>query len=112
MYLYDESDEDRRFTLRTYVVYAYNDKYCRVSDETPTDIEAMLFKNNCLKLAEMTMTEGTFKAELFREAGEFQLCIDTLDSLSPTEEFEMKVRDLIREHAENEDAKVFKIVDE
>lgn len=108
--LYDSSSDERRFVLRLYVLYAYNDEYGRnVGIGLLEDEVRPFFIENCLALAEMPQTSGTLKAELYREVGDFGKCLQTLDSLAPAEDYEQSVRERIHEKALQGDAKVFKL---
>ena len=72
--LYELSDEDRRFTLRMYVLYAFNDMYGRNGLHYLQDSEDYLyFVENCREMIKMAQTDVTLRAELYREIGEFDL---------------------------------------
>ena len=106
--LYESSDEGRRFILRLYVLYAFNDEYGRKGIKCLEDSEDhQYFVENCREMIKMEKTEGTLKAELYREIGEFDKCIEYLDSLEPAKEYENKVRSQIRLMAENKQKEVF-----
>ena len=108
--LYESSDLKRRFTLRLYVLYAYNDMYGR-SGVIPLDgsDDQLFFEENCRELIKMERTIPTLRAELYREIGEFDKCIEYLDSLEPAGEHENKVRELIKERALIGDRTVFRL---
>ena len=108
--LYESSDLKRRFTLRLYVLYAYNDMYGR-SGVIPLDgsDDQLFFEENCREMIRMERTIPTLRAELYREIGEFDKCIEYLDSLEPASEHENKVRDLIKERALIGDRTVFRL---
>ena len=108
--LYESSDLKRRFTLRLYVLYAYNDMYGR-SGVIPLDgsEDQLFFEENCREMIRMERTIPTLRAELYREIGEFDKCIEYLDSLEPASEHENKVRDLIKERALIGDRTVFRL---
>lgn len=108
--LYESSDLKRRFTLRLYVLYAYNDMYGR-SGVIPLDgsEDQLFFEENCRELIKMERTIPTLRAELYREIGEFGKCIEYLDSLEPAGEHENKVRELIKERALIGDRTVFRL---
>lgn len=107
--LYEKASEHGKFLLRQYVLYAYNDLY-RYEEgiEEPAE-DRSFFIENCLAMAQMTQTIGTLKAELYREAGDFEKCIQILDTLGPVEEFEQSVRGRIREKALQGDTRVFQL---
>ena len=108
--LYESSNEDRRFILRLYLLYAFNDQYGRKGLQFPDYCEDYLyFVDNCREMIKMEQTNSTLRAELYREIGEFDQCVQYLDSLEPAEEYENKVRDQIRFHALIEDRVVFKL---
>ena len=108
--LYESSDLKRRFTLRLYVLYAYNDIYGR-SGVIPLDgsEDQLFFEENCREMIRMERTIPTLRAELYREIGEFDKCIEYLDSLEPAGEHENNVRELIKERALIGDRTVFRL---
>ena len=108
--LYESSDLKRRFTLRLYVLYAYNDMYGR-SGVIPLDgsEDQLFFEENCREMIKMERTIPTLRAELYREIGEFDKCVEYLDSLEPAGEHENKVRELIKERALIGDRTVFRL---
>ena len=108
--LYESSELKRRFTLRLYVLYAYNDMYGR-SGVIPLDgsEDQLFFEENCRELIKMERTIPTLRAELYREIGEFDKCIEYLDSLEPAGEHENKVRAMIREKALNRNLFAFRL---
>ena len=108
--LYESSELKRRFTLRLYVLYAYNDMYGR-SGVIPLDgsEDQLFFEENCRELIKMERTIPTLRAELYREIGEFDKCIEYLDSLEPAGEHENKVREQIKERALIGDRTVFRL---
>ena len=108
--LYESSDLKRRFTLRLYVLYAYNDMYGR-SGVIPLDgsEDQLFFEENCREMINMDRTIPTLRAELYREIGEFDKCLEYLDSLEPAGEHENKVRELIKERALIGDRAVFRL---
>jgi hypothetical protein len=73
--LYESSNEKRRFILRLYVLYAFNDKYGREGLKYLLDCEDYLyFVENCREMIKMEQTNSTLRAELYREIGEFDQC--------------------------------------
>ena len=108
--LYESSELKRRFTLRLYVLYAYNDMYGR-SGVIPLDgsEDQLFFEENCREMIKMERTIPTLRAELYREIGEFEKCVEYLDSLEPAGEHENKVRELIKERALIGDRTVFRL---
>lgn len=106
--LYESSNEERRFILRIYVLYAFNDMYGRKGLICPEDSEDyQYFVQNCREMIKMKQTDLTLRAELYREIGEFEQCISYLDTLEPGNEIENEVRTLIRQKALNKDRMVF-----
>lgn len=108
--LYDSSDEKRRFILRLYVLYSFNDKYGREGLKYRFDCEDYLyFVENCRDMIKMEQTNSTLRAELYREIGEFDRCVQYLDSLEPAGEYENQVREQIRQCALSKDRMVFEL---
>ena len=106
--LYESSNEDRRFTLRVYVLYAFNDMYGRNGLQYLEDSEDyQYFVKNCREMIKMEQTDETLKAELYREIGEFDKCLAYLDTLESGSEVENEVRDMIRQRALDGDRMVF-----
>ena len=106
--LYESSNEKRRFILRLYVLYAFNDKYGREGLKYLLDCEDYLyFVENCREMIKMDQTNSTLRAELYREIGEFDQCVQYLDSLEPAAEYENQVREQIRQRALDQDRMVF-----
>lgn len=108
--LYESSDEKRRFILRLYVLYAFNDMYGREGLHFQNDSEDyMYFIENCREMIKMEQTNSTLRAELYREIEEFDQCIQYLDSLEPASEYENQVREQIRQRALCKDRMVFEL---
>ena len=106
--LYEASNENRRFILRLYVLYAFNDKYGREGLKYLLDCDDYLyFVENCREMIKMEQTDSTLRAELYREIGEFDQCVQYLDSLEPAGEYENQVREQIRQRALDQDRMVF-----
>ena len=106
--LYESSNEKRRFILRLYVLCAFNDKYGREGLKYLLDCEDYLyFVENCREMIKMEQTNSTLRAELYREIGEFDQCVQYLDSLEPAGEYENQVREQIRQRALDQDRMVF-----
>lgn len=106
--LYEASNEKRRFILRLYVLYAFNDKYGREGLKYLLDCDDNLyFVENCREMIKMEQTNSTLRAELYREIGEFDQCVQYLDSLEPAGEYENQVREQIRQRALDQDRMVF-----
>lgn len=106
--LYESSNEKRRFILRLYVLYAFNDKYGREGLKYLLDCKDYLyFVENCREMIKMEQTNSTLRAELYREIGEFDRCVQYLDSLEPAGEYENQVREQIRQRALDQDRMVF-----
>ena len=108
--LYESSNEKRRFILRLYVLYSFNDKYGRESLKYRYDCEDYLyFVENCREMIKMEQTNHTLRAELYREIGEFEQCIQYLETLEPAGEYENHVRDMIRQRALDGDKMLFQL---
>lgn len=106
--LYETSSEERRFTLRMYVLYAFNDMYGRNGLQCLEDTEDyQYFVENCREIIKMEQTDTTLRAELYREIGDFNQCLAYLDTLEPGTEVENKVRVMIRQRALEGDSIVF-----
>ena len=106
--LYESSNEKRRFILRLYVLYAFNDKYGREGLKYLLDCEDYLyFVENCREMIKMEQTNSTLRAELYREIGEIDQCVQYLDSLESAGEYENQVREQIRQRALDQDRMVF-----
>ena len=106
--LYEASNENRRFILRLYVLYAFNDKYGREGLKCLLDCDDYLyFVENCREMIKMEQTNSTLRAELYREIGEFDQCVQYLDSLESAGEYENQVREQIRQRALAQDQMVF-----
>ena len=106
--LYESSNEDRRFTLRVYVLYAFNDMYGRRGLKYLEDSdEYQYFVENCREMIKMKQTDAPLKAELYREIGEFDKCLAYLDTLEPGSDVENDVREMIRQRALDGDRMVF-----
>ena len=69
----------------------------------------MYFIENCREMIKMEQTNSTLRAELYREIGEFDQCVQYLDSLEPAGEYENQVREQIRHRALNRDRMVFEL---
>lgn len=110
---YEQADSKRRFLLRMYVLYSYNDMFYRYANElapvSPTEEDRAFFEENCRELIRMEQTDDTLKAELMRESGDFQGCVDFLERLGPADEYELKVREKIDDRACINDSTVFEI---
>ena len=106
--LYESSNEKRRFILRLYVLYAFNDKYGREGLKYLLDCEDYLyFVENCREMIKMEQTNSNLRAELYRQIGELDQCVQYLDSLEPAGEYENQVREQIRQRALDQDRMVF-----
>ena len=108
--LYESSNEKRRYVLRRYVLYSFNDKYGREGQYFHYDSDDYLyFVENCREMIKMKQTDSTLRAELYREIGEFDQCVKYLDSIEPATGYENEVRELIRQRALNGDRMVFQL---
>lgn len=108
--LYETSSEERRFTLRMYVLYAFNDMYGRNGLQCLEDTEDyQYFVENCHEMIKMNQTNPTLRAELYREIGEFDQCVQYLDAIEPVTGNENEVREQIRKRALDGDRMVFQL---
>ena len=108
--LYESSNEKRRYVLRRYVLYSFNDKYGREGQHFHYDSDDYLyFVENCREMIKMKQTNSTLRAELYREIGEFDQCIKYLDSIEPATGYENEVRELIKQRALNGDRMFFQL---
>lgn len=108
--LYESANADRRFVLRIYVLYAFNDEYARKGLKYLEDSEDYrYFVENCREMIKMSQTNPTLKAELYREIGEFEQCVQYLDSIEPVTGYENEVREQIRKRALDGDRMVFQL---
>ena len=108
--LYEISVANRKYLLRTHVLYGYNDIFERDDIvEIPTEEDREYFIHNCKEMIKMPQTSDTLKAELYREIGEFDRCIEYLDTLTTDDPEEQLIRDQIRDKALNRTASVFEI---
>lgn len=106
--LYETSSKERRFTLRMYVLYAFNDMYGRNGLQCLEETEDyQYFVENCREIIKMEQTDTTLRAELYREIGDFNQCLAYLDTLEPGTEVENMVRNMIRQRALEGDSMVF-----
>ena len=71
--------------------------------------DQLFFEENCREMIRMERTIPTLRAELYREIGEFDKCVEYLDSLEPAGEHENNVRELIKERALIGDRTVFRL---
>jgi hypothetical protein len=60
-------------------------------------------------MIKMEQTNHTLRAELYREIGEFEQCVQYLDTLEPAGEYENDVRDMIRQRALDGDKMLFQL---
>jgi flagellar motor component MotA len=108
--LYESANADRRFVLRIYVLYAFNDEYARKGLKYLEDSEDYrYFVENCREMIKMSQTNPTLRAELYREIGEFEQCVQYLDSIEPVTGYENEVREQIRKRALDGDRMVFQL---
>ena len=71
--------------------------------------DQLFFEENCREMIKMERTIPTLRAELYREIGDFDKCIEYLGSLEPAGEHENNVRELIKERALIGDRTVFRL---
>ena len=108
--LYESASEDKKFALRLNILYSFNDMYGRKGISTIDSGDAWeFFVDNCRSMLKMEKTIPTLRAELYREIGEFEQCVQYLDSLESAGKFENEVRNTIRERALSGDRDVFRL---
>ena len=91
-------------------VYAFNDEYGRKGLKYLEDSEDYrYFVENCREMIKMSQTNPTLRAELYREIGEFEQCVQYLDSIEPVTGYENEVREQIRKRALDGDRMVFQL---
>lgn len=103
---------DEEATLRMMVHHAYNDYYHRSEKhhEIPPG-DWNMFVNNAKWLIDNAISNNLLKAEFYRETGDFDNAIASLDAGEPYEDQFLKhMADSIREKAENKDNCVFQIL--
>ena len=91
------------------VIWAFNDMIRE--NLTPTVEQYAKFKDivsGCIKNP-IFNGDGFFRAELFREIGEFEECMNILNAYEPEEECFAIVKEKIIERAKERDSKVFVI---
>lgn len=122
-------DRDRCIILMN-LIHGYNDAYYRFYDESGTFIQEPPFEPNPPKeefeffvsnvqryiaLADLTRPEDLmFKAELYREAGMFEECKETLETVdcAKLHPYTRKIYDGIKRRMEKKVKKVFRISEE
>lgn len=108
--LYESADLQKRYILRTHVLYGYNDLFGRGSIcDLPSDEDQQYFIENCKELIKMPQTKETLRAELYREIKEFEKCIEYLESITTDDPKEQTIRNQIRENALNRVSWVFEV---
>jgi hypothetical protein len=117
----DETDWNN---MRMWLIQAFNDNYYRVGPYgLPTiakppkeeyDFIAGIINDFIGKFDWQSANNPLLKAELYREAGEFDKCEETLQSINRMDlsSFERLVYDDIKERKDAGDVKVFRILDE
>ena len=65
--------------------------------------------NNINWLIDNWVQDELLKAELYRESGNFQQCIETLSNVNVTDDFLLRIKDEIIRLAEVKDSSVFEI---
>ena len=111
----EELDDEDAMNLSLWMIHAYNDHYYREKKrEKPSDSDFALFKSNVNKFISR-LGDSPGKAELLREIGELDSCIETLekmknsDAYSEWDDFNKKIIDIIEQKAKNGDTCVFLI---
>lgn len=102
--------------LRMMLLWAYNDLYWNTSDAENNTTDFILqreyFINNVKALIAINSDNRLFCAELYREIGEFDKCLDILNSIKKESApiHNHLVVDILIEKAQNRDAKVFALL--
>ena len=110
MQLYESATEDQKYVLHLNILYSYNDRYRKDgSAEVEFGEEYDFFVQNCQMLLKMNRVIPTLCAELYREIGEFEQCVQYLDSIEPVTGYENEVREQIRKRALDGDRMVFQL---
>ena len=98
--------------IRIMIVQAFNDNYRNqkkdikpVSEEDRNTFETTIKK--LLQTMKWSDQNILFKAELYRESGEFQEAVNLLTAMDPQKDFEEVIRQMILQKAQNKDDKVF-----
>lgn len=89
------------------MVWAYND-ITRIGNK-PTHVQYEIFKNNVSSMLESYIFEDNvlLKAELYREIGKYEKCVEILENISFKEKFLSEIADKIRIKAKENNNKVF-----
>lgn len=90
----DSLSVENEIDLRLLFVHIYNDTYQRESvsgHDTPGSADKELFTSQVLRLIEIWDIEPLIKAELYREIGEFDKCVQILDSQIDDDSFKLKI---------------------
>lgn len=98
-----EKDE---FTVRLMVLHAYNDLYGTAECDAIPAEERQYIRENILRLIPLCQ-DNMLKAELYREIGDFKMCISILPAGSTLSDFLRNLADDIRKRCMERDAKVF-----
>ncbi len=117
-------DERRELSVRLELVKGFNDRYrigrrggkrVEPSDQSEdySDEEKAFAKDNLLRtialLCRQEKPSIPVIAEFFREAGDYGSCLRMLDSYLPEDDYLDYIAMLIRQHANEQDSKVFEI---
>lgn len=118
----EEMDE---FNIRLLALHAHNDKFHRkypkyfesigsrkysVKPEDPSEQDIAFFRDNVQTMIGMLADDGgndIFKAELYREVGDFDKCISILNSFSTPVEYLECVKQQVLQHALEKKTTVF-----
>lgn len=92
------------------MVWAYNDIIRRGNE--PTQVQNEIFKNNVSSMLESCIFEGNvlLKAELYREIGKHEQCVEILKHFSFKEQFLSEIADKILIKAKEKNNKVFILI--
>lgn len=108
--LNDDERQQRLELLTIIIAWAFNDMIR--NKEVPSQEQYEVFKttvSNNLKQPILSNNQ-LLKAELYREIGEFDECLATLEKFNPENEFLADIRKQIMDRAQKQDDKVFVII--
>ena len=107
-------DDNEEITIRTLLLRRYNDFYRQDEDYIFSSEKKEIIIRNIERLIELYKNESTtkgklFLAELYREKGEFNSCLETLHSIINEKESEKDLKEKIYSQAKVKDDKVFNV---
>lgn len=115
-FMSEDIDKDTMVFMYLWLIHSYNDYYYRsenapapTKDDYDFFVMAVIAFNNLIKWSQAPNT--LLKAELYREAGKMKECADVLSSIpyDSLQDYEKSIYMGIKERAQNNDNKVFKL---